>query len=84
MTNIKRLIESILDGGELASGRKTGKIKTGYWADILALDLSSFNYSSLNNDEKLNYLIFSESEKNINYLIPFSPLMINPILLFCR
>ena len=62
----RNLIESILDGGELASGRKTGKIKNGYWADILALDLSSFNYSSLNNDEKLNYLIFSESEKNID------------------
>ncbi len=62
----RNLIESILGGGELASGRKTGKIKTGYWADILALDLSSFHYSLLNNDEKLNYLIFSENEKIID------------------
>ena len=54
----RNLIESILDGGELASGRKAGKIKNGYWADILTLDLSSFNYSLLNSDEKLNYLIF--------------------------
>ena len=62
----RNLIEFILEGGELASGRKTGKIKTGYWADILAVDLSSFNYSSLNDDEKLNYLIFSENEKIID------------------
>ena len=60
------LIESILDGGQLASGRKTGKIKVGFWADILALDLSSLHYSSLSNDEKLNYLIFSENEKIID------------------
>ena len=62
------MIEFILEGGELASGRKTGKIKAGYWADILALDLSSFNYSSLNENEKLNYLIFSENEKTIDSL----------------
>ncbi len=62
----RNLIESILEGGELASGRKTGKIKTGYWADILALDLSSFHYSALNENEKLNYLIFSENEKIID------------------
>jgi formimidoylglutamate deiminase len=60
------LIETILDGGQLASGRKTGKIKAGFWADILALDLSSSHYSSLNNDEKLNYLIFSENEKIVD------------------
>ena len=60
------MLESILEGGKLASGRKTGKIKAGYWADILALDLSSFNYSSLNENEKLNYLIFSENEKIVD------------------
>ena len=60
------LIESILHGGKFASGRKTGKIKVGFWADILALDLSSFNYSLLSDDEKLNYLIFSENEKIID------------------
>ena len=60
------LIETILHGGQLASGRKTGKIKAGFWADILALDLSSSHYSSLNNDEKLNYLIFSENEKIVD------------------
>jgi formimidoylglutamate deiminase len=62
----RNLLDSILEGGKLASGRKTGKIKAGYWADILALDLSSFNYSSLNENEKLNYLIFSENEKIVD------------------
>ena len=58
----RSLIESVLEGGMLASSRKTGKIQKGYWADILALDLTSFDYLDLNDNEKLDYLIFSEKD----------------------
>ena len=72
----RNLIESILEGGRLASGRKTGKIKKGYWADILELDFSSFNYSYLNNDEKLDYLIFSEKSRIINSVFSAGRLLV--------
>ena len=40
--------------------------KREYWADILALDLTSMHYSHLKDDEKLNYIIFSESRNVIS------------------
>ena len=60
----RELFTQILGGGAVASGRKSGLIKESYWADILALDLTSMHYSHLKNDEKLNYIIFSE-RKNV-------------------
>ncbi len=62
----RQLFGHALEGGALASGRESGSIKKGFWADILALDLSSLNYSHLSNDDKLNYLIFSENQNLID------------------
>ena len=50
----------------MSSGRKSGLIKESYWADIVALDLTSMHYSHLKDDEKLNYIIFSESRNVID------------------
>ena len=72
----RNLIESILEGGGIASGRKTGQIKKGYWADVLALDLTSFNYSHLNDDEKLDYLIFSEKNNIISSVFSAGRLLV--------
>ena len=70
------LFESILDGGRLASGRKTGKIQKGYWADFLALDLTSFDYFNLNDNEKLDYLIFSEKDVVIDTVFSAGRLLV--------
>ena len=70
------LFELILDGGRLASGRKTGKIQKGYWADILALDLTSFDYFNLNDNEKLDYLIFSEKDVVIDTVFSAGRLLV--------
>ncbi len=72
----RNLIESILEGGRMASARKSGKLKKGYWADILALDLTSFNYTYLNDDEKLDYLIFSEKNNIINSVFSAGRLLV--------
>ena len=72
----RNLIEAILKGAKQASARKTGKIKKGYWADILALDLSSFHYSSLNDNEKLDYLIFSEHHPKIHSVFSAGRLLV--------
>ena len=60
----------------MASARKSGKLKKGYWADILALDLTSFNYTHLNDDEKLDYLIFSEKNNIINSVFSAGRLLV--------
>ena len=60
----------------LASGRKTGKIQKGYWADILALDLTSFDYFDLNDNEKLDYLIFSEKDVVIDSVFSAGRLLV--------
>jgi len=62
----RELFDGILEGGAMSSGRKCGLIKESYWADILALDLTSMHYSHLKDDEKLNYIIFSESSNVID------------------
>ena len=72
----RSLIESVLEGGMLASGRKTGKIQKGYWADILALDLTSFDYFDLNDNEKLDYLIFSEKDVVIDSVFSAGRLLV--------
>ena len=62
----RQLFAKILKGGATAAGRESGLIEKGYLGDILALDLSSMHYSHLKSDEKLNYLIFSETKNVID------------------
>ena len=62
----RQLFAKILKGGATAAGRESGLIEEGYLGDILALDLSSMHYSHLKSDEKLNYLIFSETKNVID------------------
>ena len=62
----RHLFTQTLSGGARAAGRKSGVLENGYFGDILALNLSSMHYAHLKADEKLNYLIFSETENVID------------------
>lgn len=53
------LFEAVLAGGALAAGRKTGRIETGMWADLLALSDSSVKLCGREGDSILDSFIFA-------------------------
>ncbi len=59
----RRLYENILQGGAQATGRQAGRLETGYWADMLALDTRSEFLYGLEGDTLLDGWIFAGDDR---------------------
>ena len=55
----RHIFDSMIFGGAMAAGRKTGKIAPGYWADLMALDMSSIVLAGRTGDQLIDSLIFA-------------------------
>jgi len=61
----RKLYDLALDGGAHALQRKTGAIKPGYKADLMALDKQSASFISVENDQWLDAWIFANNDSLI-------------------
>ncbi len=59
----RRMFDSMLQGGAQASGRKTGRIEAGCWADMLALDTGSEHMCGREGDTALDAWIFAGDDR---------------------
>jgi len=59
----RRMFEGIVKGGAQASGRQTGRIETGYWADMLALNTNSEFMWGREEDAALDAWIFTGDDR---------------------
>ncbi|MCA0869410.1 formimidoylglutamate deiminase [Seohaeicola saemankumensis] len=59
----RRLYDSVLTGGARASGRDTGALEAGRWADMLALDAASEHLAVRNGDALLDSWIFAADDR---------------------
>lgn len=59
----RRLFDGIVAGGAQASGRKTGQIEAGYWADMLAIDTASEFMWGRDRDTALDAWIFTADDR---------------------
>lgn len=59
----RRMFDDILRGGAQASGRKTGRLDVGYWADMLTLDTTSDYIWGRNEDTALDAWIFAGDDR---------------------
>jgi len=55
----RRLFDAVLQGGAQAAGRGSGRLETGEWADMLALDSHHVNLEGLTGDTSLDSFIFT-------------------------
>jgi len=62
----RRLFEGICKGGAQAAGRKTGVIKEGYLADLLALNTNHVDLERHKEDTLLDSYIFSGDDRMIS------------------
>lgn len=63
MSTGRRMFAEILRGGAQAVQRKTGRIETGYWADMLSLDADNEHMWGRSNDTALDAWIFAGDER---------------------
>jgi len=59
----RRMYDSILQGGAQASGRETGRIEVGCWADLLSLDTRSEHMWGREGDTALDAWIFAGDDR---------------------
>lgn len=59
----RRMFDCILQGGAQASGRQTGRIEVGGWADMLALDTASEHMWGREGDTALDAWIFAGDDR---------------------
>ncbi|MCX7560253.1 formimidoylglutamate deiminase [Sulfitobacter sp. F26204] len=59
----RRMFDAILKGGAQATGRKTGRLETGYWGDMLTLDTTSEHLSGRTEDTALDAWIFAGDDR---------------------
>jgi len=59
----RRLFDAALHGGAQASGRETGRIEVGCWADLLALDTKSVHFWGRSGDTALDAWIFAGDDR---------------------
>ncbi|MEM7521368.1 MAG: formimidoylglutamate deiminase [Pseudomonadota bacterium] len=63
MSTGRRMYKSVLAGGALATGRKTGRIETGFWADMLSLHTEHPCMWGRAEDTALDAWIFSADDR---------------------
>lgn len=61
----RRMFDAITAGGAQAAGRDTGRIAIGAWADLMALDVTSFGLAGQSGDTALDYYIFAGDDRLI-------------------
>ena len=61
----RRIFEAMVLGGAQAAGRQTGKIATGFWADLMAVDDFGFERYNLEGDVILDRFIFAGDDRMI-------------------
>lgn len=61
----RRLFDAVLEGGALAAGRKTGKIETGYLADLISLDETAVDLAGRSGDTLLDCYIFAGDDRMV-------------------
>lgn len=59
----RRLFDDVVRGGAQASGRNTGQIATGYWADMFALDTTSEHLWGRAQDMALDSWVFAGDDR---------------------
>lgn len=59
----RRLFDDVLKGGAQASGRRTGRIEAGYWADMLSLDATSEHLWGREGDTALDAWVFAGDDR---------------------
>lgn len=62
----RRLLDAICAGGAQAAGRKSGTIKTGNWADLMAFDMSHVDLDGKVGDVLLDSYIFAGDDRMIS------------------
>lgn len=63
MSTGRRLFEDILRGGAQATGRKTGRIEAGHWADMLSLDTDNSYIWGRSGDTLLDAWVFAGDDR---------------------
>ena len=61
----RRMFNAMLTGGAQATGRKTGRLETGYWADMLALHTDKPSMWGRTEDTALDTWIFAGDDRLI-------------------
>jgi len=59
----RRLYDKVLEGGAQASGRQTGRIEVGSWADLLTLDSTSEHLCGRTEDTALDTWVFAGDDR---------------------
>jgi formimidoylglutamate deiminase len=59
----RRLFDAVLRGGAQATGRRTGRIEPGFWADLLALDTDTPTLWGRSGDTALDAWVFSGDDR---------------------
>lgn len=59
----RRMFEEILRGGAQATGRKTGRLEAGFWADMLTLDTDNAHMWVRSGDTALDSWIFAADDR---------------------
>lgn len=58
----RRMFNEVLSGGAQATGRKSGRLEKGYWADMLALDTDNEHMWGRQGDTALDAWIFAADD----------------------
>ncbi len=61
----RRLFDAVCEGGAQAAKRNSGRIETGCWADLMALDNSHVDFIGRNGDILLDSFIFAGAERTV-------------------
>ena len=61
----RRIFDELLIGGAQASKRKTGRIESGYWADLMTLDGEHIDLEERNGDDLLDCFVFAGDDNMI-------------------
>lgn len=59
----RRIFEGMLQGGAQAAARKTGRLESGYWADMLTLDTASEHLWGRSGDAILDSWVFAGDDR---------------------
>ncbi|WP_121062263.1 formimidoylglutamate deiminase [Chachezhania antarctica] len=64
-SSARRIFDAVAAGGAQAAGRDAGRIETGAWADLLALDTSHPDLDRLTGDTALDAFVFAGSATHV-------------------